>query len=125
MAKNIKVIYTPEGGSRKEWTVDLENPAWDITFATEKATDWPWAVFRQRLMSESAIAYRALLWVLRKRDEPKLAIESVQPAMDEIDFAAECPDCKEWVSTEDDTTEHVCSADADAAVTEDPEAGEA
>lgn len=109
MAKNIMLIYTPEGGSRREWTIDLENPAWDITFATEKATDWPWGVFRDRLMNESGIALRALLWTLRKRDEAKLQLDSVQPNMDEINFAAECPSCHEWVTSEDDA-EHVCTA---------------
>lgn len=104
----FKVIYTPEGGSKREWTIDLVNPAWDITYATEKATDWPWGVFRDRLRQESAVALQALLWTLRKRDEPKLALESVRPDMDEIDYAAACPQCGEWVTTEDDTP-HECA----------------
>lgn len=109
----MKVTYSPEGGTPRTWSVDLENPAWDLTFATEKATDWPWGVFRERLLSESAIALRALLWVLRKRDEPKLQIDAVKPDLDEIDFAIECPDCKEWVTTEDSDSEHECPAAAD------------
>ena len=103
----FKVIYTPEGGSPREWVIDLVNPAWDLTYSTEKATDWPWGVFREKLQQESAVALQALLWVLRKRDEPKLVIESVRPDMSEVDFAAQCPACEEWVTTADDR-EHDC-----------------
>lgn len=106
MAQNFKLIYTPEGGSPKEWILDLNNPAWDITYATEKATDWPWGVFVDRIQNQSAIALRALLWVLRKRDEPRLALESVIPNMDEIDFAGLCPRCEEWIDDEG----HMCSS---------------
>lgn len=116
MVQNFKLIYSPEGGSRREWVIDLQNPAWDITFATEKATDWPWGVFVGRLQNSSGIAVRALLWVLRKRDEPRLSIESVKPNMDELDFAGQCPDCEEWVSTEDED-DHLCPDSEDAPAT--------
>lgn len=100
MAQNMKIIYSPEGGSSREWIIDLQNPAWDLTFATEKATDWPWSEFVDRIQNQSAIALRALLWVLRKREEPKLSLESVVPNMDELDFAGQCPRCEEWVDDE-------------------------
>lgn len=103
----FKVIYKPEGGSPREWTIDLVNPAWDVTYTVEKATDWPWGVFRERLTQESAVALRALLWTLRKRDEPKLALDSVRPDGDEVEFAAQCPQCDTWITTEDDS-EHTC-----------------
>jgi hypothetical protein len=114
MAKNIKIIYSPEGGSQREWIFDLENPPWDITYATEKATDWPWGVFRARFMNESAIALRALLWVLRKRDEPKLQLDSVVPDPSELAYEGQCPDCGEWVSTDDDDPDagHKCTSEA-------------
>jgi hypothetical protein len=106
--KNLfKVIYKPEGGSTREWTIDLSNPPWDVTSATEKATDWPWAVFRERLGRESALALQALLWTLRKRDEPRLALDSVRPDMDEIDYAAMCPECGTWITSDDDAR-HEC-----------------
>ena len=102
MTKSLfKVIYTPEGGSPREWVIDLVNPAWDVTYTIEKTTDWPWGVFRERLGQESAIALQALLWALRKRDEPKLALSSVRPDGDEIDYAATCPECGTWVTTTD------------------------
>ena len=105
MAK-MKLIYTPEGASRREWIINLSNPGWDLTYATEKATDWPWKVFVERLENSSFIALRALLWTLRKRDEPKLQLEAVKPDMDELDFQAECPRCKDWV----DDADHDCGA---------------
>lgn len=119
----FKVIYNPEGGSPREWTIDLVNPDWDVTFATEKATDWPWGVFRERLAQESAVALQALLWTLRKRDEPKLGLDSVRPDMAEVDFAVRCPSCEEWVSTGDDV-EHECRGPiaAPSEVEADPEA---
>lgn len=111
MAQNMKIIYTPEGASKQEWVIDLQNPAWDLTFATEKATDWPWATFVERIQNQSAIAMRALLWVLRKRTEPRLTLEAVVPNFDELDFAAQCSRCEAWFDTED----HSClRADSDA-----------
>ena len=77
MSSLIRLVYAPEGGSKRTWEIDLDNPAWDITYATEKATDWPWGEFSERISKGSVIALRALLWILRKRDEPRLPLESV------------------------------------------------
>lgn len=84
-----KIIYTPEGGSKREWHLDPANPAWDVAFATEKATGWPWGEFAQRMTQGSYIAYRALIWTLRKRDEPRLELDSVQITMAEVAFEEE------------------------------------
>lgn len=73
----LVVKWTPEGASPREWTIDLVRPAWDLMFQTEVATDWPWSEFVDKLALDSAIAARALLFTLRKRDEARLAIESV------------------------------------------------
>lgn len=90
MSSLIRVVYTPEGGSRRQWEIDLQNPAWDITFATEKATGWPWGEFSTKISAGSVIALRALLWTLRRRDEPKLSIDAVQVTFSEV--AVEDPD---------------------------------
>lgn len=113
MSQKIKLIYTPEGASPRDWVVDLQSPAWDVTFATEKATDWPWAVFVDRLQNQSAIALRALLWVLRKRDEPRLQLDTMTVDMDEVDFAGQCPKCEEWVTDEVDAERHLRCGDED------------
>lgn len=86
-----KIIYTPEGGSKRVWDFDPDNPAWDVAFATEKATGWPWAEFSQRLVQGSYIALRALVWTLRKRDEPRLELDSVQVTLAEIDIEDDEP----------------------------------
>lgn len=106
MADNFKLVWTPEGASAREWAFDLGNPEWDLTYATEKATEWPWAEFKVRLLNESAIAIQALMWVLRKRDEPKLDIDSVRPAMADIAFHGKCVNCDEWFDAADD---HTCA----------------
>jgi len=81
----IRIVYTPEGGSKRSWEIDNENPPWDVTFATEKATGWPWGEFSQKLGQASVIALRALIWTLRRRDEPRLDIDSVQVLFSEVD----------------------------------------
>lgn len=97
MSSKMRVIYIPEGGSRRSWVVDLRNPAWDVQSMTERATGWPWLEFSDRLGNGSGIAVQALLWVLRKRDEPRLELDAVRPMdptmslLDEIDFE-EIPD---------------------------------
>jgi hypothetical protein len=81
-----KIIYKPQGGSKREWVVDLENPPWDVAFNTEKTTGWPWQVFAERLSQSSHIALQALIFTLRKRDEARLEIGAVTPSLAECDF---------------------------------------
>lgn len=81
--------YIPEGGSNRSWTFDLENPAWDIAYNTEVVTGWPWMEFSQKISSGSVVALRALVWTLRKRDEPRLELERVQVTFGEIDIDLE------------------------------------
>lgn len=86
MSNLARIVYTPEGGSKRTWTVDMDNPAWDLTYGTETATGWPWGEFGMKLSMGSVVALRAMIWVLRKRDEPKLAIDSVQVLFNEVDI---------------------------------------
>lgn len=92
MSQKIKITYRPEGGSVRSWTIDTENPGWDVMFSTEKVTGWPWMVFAERLGNVSAIALQALLFTLRKRDEPRLELDSVRPELSEIDLEIIEPD---------------------------------
>jgi len=92
MSSKVRIIYTPDGGSKRTWEVDLENPPWDITFNTEKVTGWPWVEFSEKLGKMSAIALRALIWTLRKRDEPRLDIESVTVMFSELELDLELDD---------------------------------
>jgi len=78
-SSKIKVVWSPEGGSPREWVVDLARPGWDVMSKTEEATGWPWQEFVERFAKASGLAAQALLWVLRKRTEPGLTLESVHP----------------------------------------------
>lgn len=104
---NFKLIWKPEGASPREWSFNLGKPPWDLRVQTEKVTDWPWGEFQERFLNDSGIAMQAALWVLRKREEPKLALSSVIPDFDELAYEVLCPDCDTWSSSEDDA-EHVC-----------------
>jgi hypothetical protein len=86
-----KIIYTPEGGSKQVWNFDPERPDWDVAYATEKATGWPWAEFADRLGKGSFIALQALIWTLRKRQERNLDISSVQVTFDDIEIEEDEP----------------------------------
>jgi hypothetical protein len=81
-----KFIYTPEGGSKREWIFDPDNPAWDLAYVTETETGWPWTEFMQKWAAGSHIALRALVYAFRKRDEPRLAINSVTVTNTEFDI---------------------------------------
>ena len=125
MAQLIKIIYTPEGGSKQSWEVDLQNPAWDLHKAAPKAARISgWVPFAQALEDLDADAWQAMIWALRRRRETRLAFDAVEfPSglMNEIDFAAQCPRCEEWLSTEDGDDEHECPADG----ADEADAGEA
>jgi hypothetical protein len=111
MAK-LKLIYTAEGTAPREFVVDMGSPPFPLMRETEQVTDWPWGTFKQRLEDESAIAWQALLWWLRKTNgERGLRLEHVTFDLEnEIDFEAECR-CGEWVSAEDG--DHECPVDED------------
>lgn len=81
-----KIIYTPEGGSQRVWTFNPERPDWDVAYNTEKTTGWPWAEFSERLGNGSFVALQALVWTLRKRDEPRLDIGAVRVTFDDIEI---------------------------------------
>ena len=83
MAYNVRLTYTPEGGSKRSWEIDVQDPAWDLTYNSEKVTGWTWPEFAAKLENGSIIALQALLWTLRKRDEPRLPLEAVQPRYSE------------------------------------------
>jgi hypothetical protein len=102
----MQVTLTPEGSDPREWVVDRGNPSWDIAYATEKATDWGWLEFVERLDGMSVVAWRALLWALRKRDEHGLQVGMVEiDDWSEIELRIQCPVCEDWVIT---TDKHTC-----------------
>lgn len=93
------VTYSPAEGEQRTWTYrSAELPiseAEDIE-ETVGATFDEW---QGRLLSGSAKARRALLWVLRKRDEPDLKFADVSFAIGELSVEFE-PDEKARVRAE-------------------------
>jgi hypothetical protein len=81
----IKLTYTPEGGSPREWFFDPENPAWDLAYVTETETGWPWMEFLDKLSHQSHVALRAIVYAFRKREEQRLTLEGVTVTFGEID----------------------------------------
>lgn len=112
----MKIIYKPDAADRQEWVVDRGNPAWDVSYPVEKATDWGWLEFLQRMDAMSSIAWRALLWALRKQNELRLPLEAVEIDWTQIDFLVLCPGCEAWVAPQG----HDC--DLSALVVEEPDA---
>ena len=90
----MKFIYTPEGGSKREWTFDPANPAWDLAYVTEIETGWPWQEFMEKLSKGSHVALRALVYAFRKRDEQRLTIDAVKVTVSEFDIEDLEPDPK-------------------------------
>lgn len=114
----MKIIWTPELRKEQEWVVDRHNPSWDVAYPVETATDWGWLQFLQRLDGMSPRAWRALLWALRKQEEHRLPLESIEIDWSELDFLILCPGCNEWVEPQG----HLCDY---AAIIGDAEDGDA
>jgi hypothetical protein len=82
----IEFVYSPEGGSPRRWTFDPGNPAWDLAYVTETETGWPWEQFMDKIAHGSHVALRALVYAFRKRDEPRLTLQSVTITIAEVDI---------------------------------------
>lgn len=108
----MQITYKPEAAEPREWVVDRGNPSWDISYVTEKATDWGWVEFLERLDGISPRAWQALLWALRKRDEPRLRLEWVEiDDWSEIEYRIQCPGCDEWLLVQEGEL-HECASPA-------------
>ena len=83
---SYQLVYTPEGGSKRTWDFDPQNPPWDLAYVTENETGWPWLQFLEKLAKTSYVAWRALIYAFRKRDEPRLTLQAVTFNLDEVDM---------------------------------------
>jgi len=69
----VRLIYSPKGGERREFPFELEDLTWAEVRALQKVTGAPGLVaFGDMLGAADGAAIPALLWVLRKREEPTL-----------------------------------------------------
>ncbi|GAA4358403.1 hypothetical protein [Angustibacter luteus] len=80
------VTYTPEGGEAHEWSFNPGKLLSPEAEAIERVTGWNYRTdFADKLLRGSALALRALIWVLLKRADPKLKFTDVEYAQDEAD----------------------------------------
>lgn len=85
----MKLVWAPEGGERREWeftprllrTVDAEAIE-DVGGARWEDLETFEALFRKG----NRRALRAALWIVRRRDEPSLAFDSLDLRADEVRY---------------------------------------
>jgi hypothetical protein len=71
----MKLIYTPKDGTEPQtWEIDPNDLTIGETVALERVLDATMVEFGALLERGSFTATRALLWLARRRDEPKLRI---------------------------------------------------
>jgi hypothetical protein len=107
----MQIVYRSGHADEQKWIFDRQNPSWDVSYPVEKVTDWGWLEFLKRLDAMSPTAWRALIWALRKADEPRLKIEYVTiDDWSELDLRIQCFRCEEFVRPDGD---HECPIQAD------------
>lgn len=73
------VTYSPEGGTKQTWPYEPDDLPYAEAELIEDALDCTFAVFKVAALKGGARAKRALLWVLLRRENPKLRFSDVQP----------------------------------------------
>lgn len=71
------IFYRPEGGAEQSWEFEPQELLDVEATAIERVTGWTYAEFGEKFLKGSILAWKALLWVLRKRTEPTLAFRDV------------------------------------------------
>lgn len=81
----MNVILTLEDGTEKRWTGFKPDRIMSTEAeAIEKVTGMTFGQWGQALMNGSSLASRALVWVLRKREEPTLRFRDVDFAVGDL-----------------------------------------
>lgn len=81
--------YSPEGVERRTWEfVPLKMTNTEAE-AVEELTDLTFMEWQDKLLRGSAVCIRAYLYVLLKRDKPKLTFDQVAFSMGEVGFEVE------------------------------------
>lgn len=78
--------YKPEGGEVQTWRITTGRLLSPEMEAIERVTETFYPQWNQSLLNGSVSAARALLWVLRKRENPTLKYDEVQFTYDEFDL---------------------------------------
>jgi hypothetical protein len=101
----MKLIYTPkDGGEPRTWEIDPNDLTIGETVALERVLDATMVEFGGLLERGSFTATRALLWIARRRDEPKLRIDDLDDIhWSELVAEVEEPDEDQPAATADET----------------------
>lgn len=80
----MRIIYTPTDGEKHEWIwKPREAPSFEAE-DLEETTGWDFPEFLQRFIAGSTRARRAVLWVLLRREHPRLRFDQVTFTMGEL-----------------------------------------
>lgn len=80
----MRIVYAPADGEKHEWIwKPREAPSFEAE-DLEEATGWDFPEFLQRFLAGSTRARRALLWVLLRREHPRLRFDQVAFTMGEL-----------------------------------------
>lgn len=80
------IIYRPEGGEERTWEFDPQEMLDVEATAIERVTGLTYAEFGEKFLKGSILAWKALLWVLRRRSEPTLAFRDVSFRVKEFEW---------------------------------------
>lgn len=80
----MKLVYTPEGATRREFDFQPRRLMSAEAEAIEDATRLDFDVALERLQSGNVRALRAFLWVLMKRELPTLKFAELEFRIDEV-----------------------------------------
>lgn len=93
------VTYTPADGEKKEWRFEPRKLMSPEAEAIEKVTRWTFQEFSSKFLAGSMLAYRAVVWIMLKRENPPLRFDDVSICLDDV-----------WVSFDDQETAQVREA---------------
>lgn len=93
------ITYTPEDGEKREWQFVPRRLMSPEAEAIEKVTRWTFQEFSSKFLAGSMLAYRAVVWIMLKREDPPLRFEDVSICLDDV-----------WVSFDDQETSQLREA---------------
>lgn len=79
------VTYTPADGEKKVWQYQQSELSSREAEDVEEATGMLFAEWQMKVLQGSMRARRGLLWMLLKRDDPKLRFDDVAFRVDELE----------------------------------------
>ena len=78
------ITYTPEDGEKREWQFEPRRLMSPEAEAIEKVTHWTFQEFSSKFLAGSMLAYRAVVWIMLKREDPPLRFQDVSICLDDL-----------------------------------------